>query len=131
MEPLYNIKTTTRQLNCIDLTYLRQITKSNPGVITKMMVLYLRQIPPLLLSLRKGYTDQDCKVVFAAAHQLIPSFAIMGIDREFEAISKRVQKIASAGLITPEMHVMIMQLEEVCTIACTEVLAELNAIRVQ
>jgi len=126
MEPTATQVATVTHLKCIDLSYLRRITKSNPGVMTKMMVLYLRQVPPLILSLRKGFNEQDWKTVFHASHQLIPSFAIMGIGIEFEAMSKRIQQSAGAGHSIPEMHGMISQLEEICTIACQEIESELR-----
>jgi hypothetical protein len=112
---------------CINLTYLRKITRSNPDVMTKMLALYIRQVPALLASLRKGYDDQNCKLVFESSHQLIPSFSIVGLDAKYELMSKQIQHSASAGCTNPEMHQMIVHLENICHAACCEVVAELKS----
>lgn len=131
MASIATIAVTQTQMRCIDLSYLKQITKSNPGIITKMMALYLAQTPQLLRMLRKGFNAQDWNTVFEAAHKLIPSFAIMGIDREYEAISKHIQKTALAGHSSPEINGLIGQLENVCNMACCEIETELKAIHAQ
>lgn len=116
------------QTKFINLSYLKRITQSNPDVIAKIMSLYLVQTPQFIQMLRRGYDDQNWEMVYEASHKLIPSFTIMGINTEFEAISKHIQKTAYAGHNSPELNALITQLENVCSNACQEIESELQAI---
>lgn len=106
----------------IDLTYLKNRTKSNPVLMKEMISLYLAQTPLLLKSIRTGLQNGDWEMLHAAAHKMIPSFAIMGVSSEFEAMAKRLQDIAAIQLKPEEVSSLVSQLEE----ACDQVFLELR-----
>jgi len=79
---------------CVDLTYLNRLTKSNPGLMMEMISAYLSQTPILIRALKKGVQDNDWDLLYASAHKIIPSFAMMGMDNQFETLAKEIQKFA-------------------------------------
>ena len=107
-----------------DLTYLNTRTKSNPTLMLEMISLYLQQTPPLVDSMKKTYQEKDWVSMHAAVHKLIPSFAIVGISKDFETMAKVLQDYAGAKQKGSEISGMISKLEKVCLQACVELEAE-------
>ncbi|MFV5685039.1 PAS domain S-box protein [Flavobacterium sp. GB2R13] len=120
---------TTKKIRCIDLVYLNQRTKSNPTLMMEMISLYLLQTPPLIDTIKQSFADQNWSLLGAAAHKMIPSFSIMGISPAFENIAKKIQEFANAQEKSDEIDALVLQLEEVCLQACSELEEELNVIK--
>ncbi len=95
----------------------------------EMISLYLEQTPPLILAMKQGLLNKDWKTLQAAAHKMIPSFSIVGIDPNFETMAKKIQEYAITQQQTDIIDDMVLQLENVCTQACKELEEELNAIK--
>jgi hypothetical protein len=51
---------------------------------------------------------------------MIPSFAIMGINPNFENMAKKVQEFASTQQQTEGIKDMVIQIGDICTQACKE-----------
>lgn len=119
-------ETTTGKNRCIDLAYLSRRTKSNPTLMIEMISLYLEQTPPLISLMKQSFLDNDWHSLHAAVHKIIPSFSIMGIGMNFENMARKVQDFAKNKSQTEEVRDLVMQLENVCTQACNELLEELN-----
>ena len=81
---------------CIDLAYLIHITKSDPKLMMEMITLYLEQIPSLINTMKQSLKDKDWKSLQASAHKMIPSFSIMGINSDFEKMTKKVMEYANS-----------------------------------
>lgn len=79
------------RVKCIDLNYLNKRTKSNPVLMMEMIALYLEQTIPLVNIMKQSLNDKDWDTLYSAAHKMIPSFAIVGINHDFENITKRIQ----------------------------------------
>jgi PAS domain S-box-containing protein len=118
-----------KKIKCIDLIYLNQRTKSNPTLMMEMISLYLVQTPPLMNTIKQSLEDKNWKLLGAAAHKMIPSFAIMGISSDFENMAKKIQDFAITQDQTEEIYDLVLQLEEVCLQACSELQEELNLIK--
>ncbi|NDP20131.1 MAG: response regulator [Paludibacter sp.] len=115
---------------CTDLSYLLNRTKSNPGLMMEMISLYLEQTPPLIASMKKGMKEKDWSLLYSSVHKMIPSFAIMGINHEFEDIARKVQEFASTQQQQSDgISDMVLQLENVCLQACVELKEEYNEIK--
>ncbi|MBU2553009.1 MAG: response regulator [Bacteroidetes bacterium] len=113
---------------CINMDYLISRTKSNPVLMKEMIMLYLRQTPPLLVAMKKGYGEKDWNILYSAMHKLIPSFLIVGIKTEVEEMARKVQKCASSQMPSDEMEGLVLHIEEVCMQACKELEFELTEI---
>ena len=122
------ISTIVENIKCINLEYLHQRTKSNPVLMMEMISLYLAQTPSLISTMKQSLAEQNWQLLGASAHKMIPSFSIMGISSNFENMAKKIQELATAPEKSKEIHELVLQLEEVCLQACTELREELNTI---
>jgi PAS domain S-box-containing protein len=114
---------------CIDLNYLNQRTKSNPDLMMEMISLYLEQTPTLVNSMKQSLKDKNWDGLYSAVHKMIPSFAIMGINHDFENMAIKVQEYASTQKQSDHIPELIEQLESVCLQACDELQEEYNSIK--
>ena len=119
----------SEEIKCIDLTYLEQRTKSNPALMMEMITLYLTQTPELIATIKRSLADENWLLLSAATHKIIPSFEIVGIDSEYENIAKKIQELATVLVKTQEIGNLVLQLEKVCTQACSELQEEFNKIK--
>jgi PAS domain S-box-containing protein len=125
-ESVFNVTKTER---CIDLNYLSHRTKSNPSLMMEMIAVYLEQTPLLINTMKKSFQDKDWDTLYAAVHKMIPSFSIMGINADFESMAKKVQEYASTQQQGVEISGMVIQLENICLQACSELEEEFNRIK--
>ena len=112
-----------------DLDYLIRRTKSNPVLMMEMISLYLEQTPPLITAMKLSWKDKDWPSLYAAVHKMIPSFSIMGISPDIEIMAKKVQDYARSQEQTEGIHDMVMEIENVCKQACSELEFEYNNIK--
>jgi PAS domain S-box-containing protein len=114
---------------CIDLEYLNRRTKSNPELMMEMITLYLEQTPPLISAMKKGLAEKDWHGLHSAVHKMIPSFAIMGINPDFENMARKVQDYATTQEQEEGISEMVLQLGNICTQACKELEEEFIKIK--
>ena len=95
-----------------------------------MITLYLEQTPSLIDEMKKGTNDKNWTVVQAAAHKMIPSFSIMGMHVDYENLTKKIQDFAKEQQRTEEIHELVLELENVCSKACSELEEEFNKLKV-
>ena len=79
--------------------------------------------------MKKGLEERDWKTLHMAAHKMIPSFSIMGINVDFENMAKKIQEYASTQQQADAIAALVLQLEGVCTQACKELEEEFNNIK--
>ena len=116
-------------VSCTDLSYLKKRTKSNPDLMMEMISLYMEQTPLLISALKKSMQDQDWEMLHAAVHKMIPSFRIVGIDEKYESIAKNIQEHAKRQELTDGVQRMVLQLERICSQACSELEEEYQQIK--
>ncbi|TAL47355.1 MAG: response regulator [Chitinophagaceae bacterium] len=114
---------------CTDLAYLIRRTKSDPKLMMEMISLYLEQTPPLIILMKQSLRDKDWSTLYASVHKMIPSFSIMGISTDFETMAKKVQDYASSQQQAEGIPDMVLQIENICSQACSELKEELNRIK--
>lgn len=120
---------TNEREKCIDLAYLTHRTKSNPILMLEMIELYLEQTPSLIETIKQSFQEQDWDLLQSAVHKMIPSFSIMGMNKEFEDLAKKIQEYANSQQETDEIANLVIELEMICVQACTELKEEINAIK--
>ena len=118
-----------KKTKCINLDYLNVRTKSNPKLMMEMISIYLQQTPPLIDSMKQSVLDKDWDLLAAAAHKIIPSFSIMGMNPELEIMAKQVQEDAKTGTFTHETAKKVVILETFCLQAFKELELEFNLIK--
>ena len=115
---------------CINLNYIIHLTKSNPKLMMEMITLFLEQTPPLISAMKQSLHDKNWSLLHKSVHKMIPSFSIVGISLDFELIAKKVQEYACTQQQTDGIPGLVLQLENVCNQACSELEEELNKIRI-
>ena len=118
-----------KKIKYTDLVYLNQRTKSNPKLMMEMISLYLAQTPPLITTIKQSLAEKNWTLLGAAAHKIIPSFAIMGMSPDFENMAKKIQDFAIAQEKTDEIADLVLELEKICLQACIELQEEFNTIK--
>jgi PAS domain S-box-containing protein len=110
----------------VDLSYLTKRTKANPELMLEMATIYLEQTPPLISKMKQCLHNKDWDTLSSAVHKIIPSFSIMGIDKDFEDMARRVQEYASTKTSTEKIEKLVLQIENICALACEELTEEYN-----
>jgi HPt (histidine-containing phosphotransfer) domain-containing protein len=118
------------KVTCTDLSYLMIRTKSNSKLMMEMIALYLEHTPLLISAMKKGLKEKDWKLLYSAAHKIIPSFAIMGMSADYENMAKKVQEFASTQQHFEGVPSLVVQLENICLQACEELKEEYNILKV-
>ncbi len=113
-------------IKCTDLTYLNTRTKSNPVLMMQMMSIYLEQTPPLITLMKKSFAEKDWDSLDAAVHKMIPSFGIIGMHKDYEAMAKKIQRYAVAKQEEEGIAELITQLENILGQSCREIEIEFN-----
>jgi len=116
-------------LKYTDLHYLMTRTKSNPVLMMEMISLYLEQTPPLISVMKKSWKEKDWSSLYASVHKIIPSFAIMGINVNYENMAKKVQDFAKNQQQSEGIYDLVLQIDTVCTQACVELDIEYTMIK--
>ncbi|MBK9530894.1 MAG: PAS domain S-box protein [Chitinophagaceae bacterium] len=117
------------KLRCIDLAYLVSITKCDAKLMMEMIELYLEQTPGLVETIKKSLQEKDWESLHTAAHKMIPSFSIMGISPEFEAMTKKLQDYTGSKKQLTEIQGLVLQVENICAQACTELEEEYKTLK--
>lgn len=112
----------------VDLTYLRQRTKADPGLMSEMISLYLGQTTSLIKEMLANAKSKDWKALQSVAHKMIPSFSIVGIAKQYEEVAKALQESARTGEDQEQIQGLVLTLEQVLAQACQELETELSAI---
>ncbi|MGL2964272.1 CHASE3 domain-containing protein [Flavobacterium sp. RSB2_4_14] len=113
----------------VDISYLKLLTKSNTKLMSEMVEAYLKQTPPLIMSMKQSYRDKDWHMLKATVHKMIPSFTIMGIDPEYTDLAKKIQDYADKLDQATELEELVTKLEKVCKHSCFELENELKNIK--
>jgi CheY-like chemotaxis protein len=114
---------------CIDLTYLRNHTKSEPRLMMEIISIYLEHTPAMISSMKQSLQDKDWKLLYNAVHKLIPTFAIVGISSNFENLARNIQENAGKQQNTQEMPELVKQVEKICMQACEELKEEFRSLK--
>lgn len=104
----------------IDLTYLAGLTNHDNASMMQLINVYMEQTPSLVNMMKKGLEDKDWDLVQRAAHKLIPSFSIMGIDRSYEIMAKKIEEYAREKVQPEEIEQLVPELAAACMNACSE-----------
>jgi CheY-like chemotaxis protein len=69
-----------------DLSYLRSISNNNEEFIQEMMQTFVQTMPGVLDQMREGMAEKNFELVSRLAHQVKPSFTLLGIHDQRPAI---------------------------------------------
>ncbi len=127
--PMANEEPLHKQIRVTDLDYLTGITKYDAKLMMEMIALYLKQTPALMNTMKKSLQDEDWGALNALAHKMVPSFAIMGINKEFELMAKQVQEYTGSPAGIALITRLVTRLGHICMAACAELEEEYNTLK--
>ncbi|MES2285973.1 MAG: response regulator [Bacteroidota bacterium] len=107
---------------CINLDNLNELTNGNLHVKSKIAKVYLDEIPKLLHTMQQSMDILDWDALRIASHSLIPSFALMGINKEFETMARTIEKLAAKKENLAKIKELFLKID----LLCTEVFSELK-----
>jgi len=110
----------------VNLSFLKERTKSNSKLMSEIISIYLEQTPKLILTMKESYKDLDWEKLYASTHKIIPSFSIMGIDSKYEKLAKKIQEYATNKENNKDLGELLQQLEIGCKEANIELEQELK-----
>ncbi|MGL2994478.1 ATP-binding protein [Flavobacterium sp. TSSA_36] len=113
----------------IDMSYLNKLTKSDPNLMSEIIIAYLKQTPSLIMTIKNSLENKDWKTMQAAIHKMIPSFSIMGINPDALIMAKKIYEYAFTIEINEEINALVLELEKSCSQACLELEHELKKIK--
>ncbi len=70
-----------------DLAYLRSISGDNNEFLEEMVQTFIQSIPPVLTAMRNSLQERNWKNISHLAHQIKPSFSLMGIESLRKTVS--------------------------------------------
>jgi two-component system CheB/CheR fusion protein len=118
-------------LKFTDLTKLRNKTKLNPTLMTEILVLYLKDIPQLINSIKDSLKKKDWKTLHNATHRLIPTFSIIGMNEKYEKLARKIHDFNGENGNPDEINKLILKIETACLKASEEIKLEINKIKLE
>lgn len=110
---------------CINLDNLNELTNGNLHVKSKIAKVYVDEIPKLLFTMKQSMNNLDWDALRIASHSLIPSFALMGINKEFETMARTIEKLAAKKENLGKIKELFQKIDLLCTEVCCELKNEL------
>ena len=118
--PIEKSSTLINSCTYIDLAILSDRTNSKPNLLLEMLSLYILHTPPIVEALNEGLLNKDWELIHAAAHKLIPTFAIMGINQKYAEIAKRVVNYTTSKKQLNRVPKLVNELILICKLAVAE-----------
>jgi len=112
----------------INLEYIKQHTKGNPDLAREMIKIYLEETPKLIITMKESINNMDWESLSEAAHSIIPTFSIMGINKEYEEMAKKIKDYAHKKEQAAKINSLVEKIEDVCIRAIKELEEEINAL---
>jgi CheY-like chemotaxis protein len=109
-----------------NLDYLRQHTKGNPEMMKQMIKIYLEETPKLVDTMKQSIDNMDWDSLKKAAHSIIPTFSIIGINQEYEEMAKKIKEHAAKKEEAPLINTLLVKIDEICAQAVKELEAEID-----
>lgn len=109
----------------IDLTYLKEISMDDEGMIVEMIEVFLEQYREALEEMNRLHDGENWAELRARAHKFKPNLAYMGIDSGMEKIQELEDH---AGNNNPQFAIQakLSSLQSICEQASEELKQELE-----
>lgn len=114
------------KLRIINLDYLKEHTKGNEEMMKAMISSYLQETPALITTMKQSIDNMDWESLGVAAHSIIPTFSIVGINDEYTEMAKKIKEHAVKKDDAPLIATLLLKIEEVCVLASRELQNELQ-----
>ena len=110
----------SHEKNYINLDNIDSLTNGNLKSKMKLIKMYLDEIPATVDKMKQSLSKMNWEELRMATHKLIPSFSLMGINKEFEEIARKIERYAYERKNLDEIPELIAKIDAVCSGACEE-----------
>lgn len=109
----------------IDLTYLKEISMGDQGMIVEMIQVFLEEYPDALDEMHQLHNGESWEKLRARAHKFKPNLAYMGIDTGMEEIQELEDHAKNNN---PDLAIQskLTSLKSICEQASKELRQELQ-----
>ena len=114
-----------KNLPYVNIDYLKELTLGNREGMIVMLKAYLEETPKLLGDLNRGIEKNDWPAVKYAAHSILPSFPMLGMETKYEEMARKIQDHAAKAEESKEIKKLFSELEVACEKAMNELESEL------
>jgi signal transduction histidine kinase len=105
--------------------YLLEITNGDQDALSEIISAYLEEIPQLTSAMQEGIETGDWEKLKRATHSIIPCFALMGIEKEYEFMARTIEEYANEKHHAEKIQALFYIIDEVCKKKCDEIKKEL------
>ncbi|MCD6017314.1 MAG: histidine kinase [Bacteroidetes bacterium] len=116
---------TEEKVKYVNLNYLKELTGGKQEGMVLMIKAYLEETPTLLKALKDNIGTKNWDAVGAAAHSIIPSFSMLGMDVKYEKMSRKIQELTTKKENLESVEGLVLEIEEACLQAMKELEEEL------
>jgi len=106
-----------------NLDYLRSVSGNNEEFIREMVLTFTQTIPPLLMEMRQALTDSDWPKLARQAHQIKPSFTLMGLT-ELRSNILFIEENSKASTKLDEIPHAVLNFIQQCEVVIPELSRE-------
>lgn len=109
----------------VNLHYLKELTGGKQDGMVLMIKAYLEETPDLIQAMKKGIETKEWEKVGGAAHSIIPSFSMLGMNSDYEKAAKLIQEYTFKKENLDKVNELFIKLEKACEHAISELENEL------
>ena len=109
----------------INLDYLKELTAGKQEGMVLMIKAYLEETPTLIKRMKNGIEAKDWDATGGAAHSIIPSFSMLGMDKEYEKTARMIQDYTTKKENLEKVKDLFLKIEEGCSYAISDLEKEL------
>ena len=118
------VETKAKPINQLyNLDYLRSVSGNNEEFIREMVLTFTQTIPPLLMEMRQALTDSDWPKLARHAHQIKPSFTLMGLT-ELRSNILFIEENSKASTKLDEIPHAVLNFIQQCEVVLPELSRE-------
>ena len=109
-----------------DLSYLQSVSDNNQEFLQEMIQTFVQTLPPVLAEMKTYVSEREWKGLSRLAHQIKPSFTLMGMDALRKTVL-RIEQNADQGKNLSELTSITGKFIEDCTAVIKDLEKEIIA----
>jgi HPt (histidine-containing phosphotransfer) domain-containing protein len=109
-----------------NLNYLKSVSPDNPGFVTQMIHLFLKNAPQSVESMKSSFISKDWNNLQHFAHKIRSDINCMGISKQYISAAKQIEEHAKQETNFDSIPDLLLKLENIIQEASKELNEELE-----
>ena len=106
--------------NVCNLDYLKELSNGNKDFVTKMIQLFLDEIPAEILNLEKDIENKDYESIKQVAHKMKSTLPFVGLHELAEQKLTEIEDLAKKQIDIQKIQSLFFDVKETCRLASEE-----------